>query len=96
MMVFCIVQTSSDTEVVGDLLRTVLANQYGHGIPLHITLTSKSVLILYVHAVFGIVDHIATIPAPLQTVARGNCHGFCDSIWQVFDFLGLNGARRRI
>jgi hypothetical protein len=90
------VQTSSDTEVVGDLLRTVLANQLGDEIPHHIPMISKSVLILYLHAVFGIVDHTATIPAPLQTVARGNCHGFCDSIWQIVDFLGLNGARRRI
>ena len=70
------VRTSSDTEVVGDLLWTVLANQYGHEIPLHITVISKSVLILYVHAVFGIVDHTVTIQAPLQTVASRNCHGF--------------------
>ena len=76
MMVFVMVQTSSGTEVVGGLLRTVWANQHGHGIAKHIALTSKSVLILYVHAEFGIVDHTVTIPAPLQTVASGNCHGF--------------------
>jgi hypothetical protein len=29
MMVFCMVQTSSDTEVVGDLLRTVFGGQLG-------------------------------------------------------------------
>ena len=57
MMVFCMVQTSLDTEVVGDLLRTVLAKQLGDEIPEHISTTSKSVLILYVHTVFGIVDH---------------------------------------
>ena len=51
------VQTSLDTEVVGDLLRTVLAKQLGDEIPEHISTTSKSVLILYVHTVFGIVDH---------------------------------------
>jgi hypothetical protein len=76
MMVFAMVQTSSDPEVVGDLLWTVLANQYGDEIPLSISMTSKSVLILYVHAVFGIVDHTVTISAPLQTVASGNCHSF--------------------
>ena len=70
------VQTSSDTEVVGDLLWTVLANQLGDEIPEHISTTAKSVLILYVHAVFGILNHTVTIPAPLQTVASRNCHGF--------------------
>ena len=80
MMVFVVVQTSLDTEVVGDLLRTVWTNQHGHGIPLSISTKSKSVLILYLHAVFGIVDHTATIPAPLHTVASGNCHGFCGII----------------
>ncbi len=79
MMVFVTIQTSSDTEVVGDLLRTVLANQYGREIPHHITIAAKSVLILYVHAMFGIVDHAVTIPAPLQTVASRNCHGFAAS-----------------
>ena len=86
MMVFAMVQTSSDTEVVGDLLSNVLAKQYGHEIPEHISMTSKSVLILYVHALLGIVDHTATIPAPLQTVANRNCHGFRDRIWQLVDF----------
>ena len=71
------VQTSSDTEVVGDLLWTVLANQHGDEIPLSISTTAKSVLILYVDAVLGIVDHTVTIPAPLHTVASRNCHGFC-------------------
>jgi hypothetical protein len=51
MVVFCMVQTSSDTEVVGDLLWTVCSGQYGREMPLHITMTSKSVLILYVHTV---------------------------------------------
>jgi hypothetical protein len=81
------VQTSSDTEVVGDLLRTVLAKQLGHEIPEYITLTSKSVLILYLHAVFGIVDHIVTIPEPLQTVASRNCHGFAASFCKSFILL---------
>ena len=76
MVVSVKVQTSSDTEVVGDLLWTVLAKQLGDEIPEHITLTSKSVLILYLHAVFGIVDHTVTIPAPLHTVASRNRHGF--------------------
>ena len=73
------VQTSSDTEVVGDLLSNVLANQYGDEIPEHISMTSKSVLTLYVHAEFGIVGRTITIPAPLQTVASRNCHGFAAS-----------------
>ena len=76
---FVTIQTSSDTEVVGDLLGTVLARQLGDEMPLHISMTSKSVLILYVHAEFGIVDHTVTIPAPLQTVASTNCHGFAAS-----------------
>ena len=96
MMVFAMVQTSSDTEVVGDLLSNVLANQYGREMPLHIAMTSKSVLILYVHAVFGIVWHTVTILEPLQTVASRNCHGFRVWIWQVIDLILLNGARRRI
>jgi hypothetical protein len=95
-MVFAMVQTSSDTEVVGDLLSNVLANQYGDEIPEHVSAIAKSVPILYVHTVFGILDHTVTIPAPLQTVASGNCHGFCDRIWQIIDLYGLNGARRRI
>ena len=77
LTVFVTLQTSSDTEVVGDLLSTVLASQHGDEIPQHISMTSKSVLILYLDAVFGIVDHTVTIPAPLQTVASRNCHGFC-------------------
>jgi hypothetical protein len=96
MVVFVMVQTSSDTKVVGDLLRTVWTNQYGDETPLSISMTSKSVLILYVLAVFGIVDHTVIISAPLQTVASRNCHGFSLSIWQLHNFLGLNGARRRI
>jgi hypothetical protein len=55
-------------------------NQYGHEIPQHISMTSKSVLILYLHAVYGIGDHTVTIPAPLQTVTSRNCHGFCGII----------------
>lgn len=73
------VQTSSDPEVVGDLLSNVLANQLGREIPQHISMTSKSVLILYVHAVFGLLNHTVSIPAPLQTVASRNCHGFAAS-----------------
>jgi hypothetical protein len=96
MMVFVTIQTSSDTEVVGDLLWTVWANQYGDEIPQHISMTSKSVLILYVHTGLSIVDHTVIIPAPLQTVASRNCHGFCDRLWKVVDFIRLNGARRRI
>ena len=73
------VQTSSGTEVVGDLLWTVFGGQHGDEIPHHITIAAKSVLILYVHAEFGIEDQTATIPAPLQTVASRNCHGFAAS-----------------
>jgi hypothetical protein len=36
-------QTSSDTEVVGDLLWTVFADQQGDEIPHHIVTTAKSV-----------------------------------------------------
>jgi hypothetical protein len=36
-------ETSSDTEVVGDLLWTVLAKQLGDEIPHHIGTTAKSV-----------------------------------------------------
>ena len=71
MVVSVKVQTSSDTEVVGDLLWTVLAKQLGDEIPEHICMTSKSVLILYVHAEFGIVNHTVTIPAPWHTAAGG-------------------------
>ena len=78
------VQTSSDTEVVGDLLETVLAKQLGDEIPHHLPATRKSVLILYVHAVFGILDHTVTIPAPLHTVASRNRHGFAASLCKSF------------
>ena len=54
----------------------MLAKQLGDEIPEHISMTSKSVLILYLHAEFGIVDHTVRIPAPLQTVASRNCYGF--------------------
>jgi hypothetical protein len=54
---FVTIPTSSDTEVVGDLLWTVLANQLGYEIPEHISMTSKTVLLLYLYAVFGIVSH---------------------------------------
>jgi hypothetical protein len=40
---FVTIQTSSDTEVVGDLLRTVFGGQHGDEIPEHIVMTAKSV-----------------------------------------------------
>jgi hypothetical protein len=98
-MVFAMVQTSSDTEVVGDLLWTVLANRHGDGIPLSISTKSKSVLILYVHAGFGIVDHTVIIPAPLQTVASGNCHdfaaSFCKSLILIIKWCPETDLNRR-
>ena len=58
-------QTSSDTEVVGNLLWTVFADQQGDEIPLHIVTTAKSVLNLCLHAQFGMIlpywNHIRTV-----------------------------------
>ena len=58
-------QTSSDTEVVGDLLWTVFADQQGDEMPHHIGATAKSVLNLCLHAQFGMHlpyrNHIRTV-----------------------------------
>ena len=58
-------QTSSDTEVVGDLLVIACAAEHGDGIPQHIGTTAKSVLNLYLHAQFCMIlpyrNHILTV-----------------------------------
>ena len=62
---FATTQTSSDTEVVGDLLVCAFAPEHRDGIPQHIGTTAKSVLNLYLHAVFGMIlpywNHIRTV-----------------------------------
>jgi len=58
-------ETSSDTEVVGDLLWTVFADQQGDELLHHIVTTAKSVLNLCLHAQLGMVlpywNHIRTV-----------------------------------
>ena len=58
-------QTSSDTEVVGDLLMCAFDWEHGDEMPNLIVTTAKSVLNLYLHAVFGMVlpyrNHIRTV-----------------------------------
>jgi hypothetical protein len=58
-------QTSSDTEVVGDLLVGAFSGQHRGAIPHHITKTSESVLNLYLHAVICMIlpyrNHIRTV-----------------------------------
>ena len=48
-------QTSSDTEVVVDLLVCAFDGEHGDEIPHHIRMTSKSVLNLYLHAQFSMI-----------------------------------------
>ena len=48
-------QTSSDTEVVGDLLAKLVADRHSVEIPNDIPVTAKSVLNLYLHAVFSMI-----------------------------------------
>lgn len=64
-------KTSSDTEVVGNLLVSAFAKEYRDEIAQHIVITAKSVLNLYLHAVFGWLLHTGIIIAPRQTVASG-------------------------
>jgi hypothetical protein len=58
-------KTSSDTEVVGDLLVCAFVAEHCNAIPHHIVTTAKSVLNLYLHAQFGMVlpyrNHIRTV-----------------------------------
>jgi hypothetical protein len=58
-------ETSSDTEVVGNLLANLFADRHSDEIPQRIRMTSKSVLNLYLHAVFGMIlpyrNHIRTV-----------------------------------
>ena len=58
-------QTSSDTEVVGDLLVRAFDGEHGDEMPHHIVTTAKSVLNLCLHAVFGMHlpyrNHIRTV-----------------------------------
>jgi hypothetical protein len=64
-MVFAMAETSSDPEVVGDLLVNAFAKEDLDGIPQHIVTTAKSVLNLYLHAQFCMVlpywNHIRTV-----------------------------------
>ena len=48
-------QTSSDTEVVVNLLVRAFDGEHGDEMPHHIVTTAKSVLNLYLHAVFGMI-----------------------------------------
>ena len=58
-------QTSSDPEVVGDLLVCVFTKKHRDGIAHHIVTTAKSVLNLYLHAQFCMIlqywNHIRTV-----------------------------------
>ena len=57
--------TSSDTEVVGDLLLSAFDGEHGDEMPHHIVTTAKSVLNLYLHAQFCMIlsyrNHIRTV-----------------------------------
>jgi hypothetical protein len=58
-------ETSSDTEVVGDLLAKLVADRHSVEMPHHIVATAKSVLNLYLHAQFCMIlpywNHIRTV-----------------------------------
>jgi hypothetical protein len=58
-------ETSSDTEVVGDLLAKLVADRHSVEIPNDIPVTAKSVLNLYLHAQFCMIlpywNHIGTV-----------------------------------
>ncbi len=58
-------ETSSDPEVVGDLLVCAFDGEHRDEIPHHIRMTSKSVLNLYLHAQFCVIlpywNHIRTV-----------------------------------
>ena len=58
-------ETSSDTEVVGDLLAKLVADRHSVEIPNDIPVTAKSVLNLYLHAQFCMIlphrNHIRTV-----------------------------------
>ena len=58
-------QTSSDPEVVVNLLVCAFDGEHGDEMPNHIVITAKSVLNLYLHAVFGMIllhrNHIRTV-----------------------------------
>ena len=58
-------QTSSDTEVVVNLLVSALSSRHRDEIAKHIPITPKSVLNLYLHAVFCMIltyrNHIRTV-----------------------------------
>ena len=58
-------QTSSDTEVVVNLLVRAFDGEHGDEIPQHIVTTAKSVLNLYLHAQFCMIlpyrNHILTV-----------------------------------
>jgi hypothetical protein len=62
---FVTIQTSSDTEVVGDLLVCAFVAEHCNAIPHHIVTTAKSVLNLYVYAVICMIlpyrNHIRTV-----------------------------------
>ena len=62
---FVTTPTSSDPEVVGDLLVCALAKEHRNAIPHHIVTTAKSVLNLYVYAVICMIlpyrNHIRTV-----------------------------------
>ena len=81
-------QASSDPEVVVNLLWTVFADQQGDEIPHHIGTTAKSVLNLYLHAVFGMIlpywNHIRTVALRgkrnVQLLRRAFSHSIAISV----------------
>jgi hypothetical protein len=55
MTVFVTTPTSSDSEVVGDLLVCAFVAEHCNAIQHHIVTTAKSVRNLYLHALFGMI-----------------------------------------
>ena len=86
---FVTIQTSSDTEVVGDLLWTVFDGQLGEEIPQHITTTAKSVLNLYLYAQFCM---ILTYRNHIRTVADRGKHKPQISSWVLLQTLAISGS----
>ena len=74
---FVTTQTSSDPEVVGDLLVCALAKEHRNAIPHHIVTTAKSVINLHLHAVFGMVlpywNHIRTVALRGRWIVQLSC-----------------------
>jgi hypothetical protein len=80
-------ETSSDTEVVGDLLVCACAKEHRDGIAHHIVTTAKSVLNLYLHAVFGM---ILSYRNHNRNVADRGKHKPQISIWVCLQLLAIS------